>query len=178
MRRTVNDHKEDILNELTAARQSILCEINKLSPAQVDEPCIGTWSVKDLIAHLVGWDFTNLQAVQEILAGKRPSFLQHYDRDWQTYNASLVAQYRRESIQEAMTEVEASHAELVGYLLSLPAGDLMDGKSPKELGRPVTIRNLLRSEAGDERKHAADLQAYFNRNSTADPSNSEPVPGG
>lgn len=161
MRKSVDDHKEEIITNLITTRQSILDEIKKLAPEQVDEPCIGAWSVKDLIAHLVGWDFTNLQAVQEILSDRRPTFFQSYDKDWRTYNAKLVALYRRETIQNAFSEVEESHAKLIAFLQSLPARELMDAKSPHEQGRPVTVRSLLNAEARDERIHAEQVRAFF-----------------
>lgn len=115
----------------------------------------------DLFAHLVGWDFTNLQAVQEIISGQRPSFFKFYDPDWHSYNARLVETYRKEPFDDLLAEAAASHGQLVMFLQALPAAVILQGKSPKEQGRSVTIRNLLRAEAADERKHCAQLQDFL-----------------
>lgn len=153
--------KEEIISDLTSARQSVLAEMALLTEGQLNEPCVGIWCVKDVLAHLIGWDYTNLQAVQEILAGQRPTFFQYYDKDWRSFNAHLVAIYRKEPFGEHIKEAETSHQQLVGFLQSLPAEKLVNGKSPREQGRTITIRNLLKSEAADERKHAEKIHAFF-----------------
>ena len=160
MRKTANDHKQDLIDGLIAARASVLVEAGKLPPEQLEAPCIGIWCVKDLIAHLVGWDFTNLQAVQEILEGMRPSFFQYYDPDWRSYNARLVNMYRIEPFETLMCTVADSHLKFVTFLKALPAEDILLKKSPKEQGRTITIRNLLRTETKDECNHSAQVQAF------------------
>lgn len=87
--------KEQILTGMIQARQNILPESAKLPDAQQDQVFLGIWSLKDLIAHLIGWDYTNLEAVKSVREGKVPSFYQYRDRDWQTYNAMLVKKYKR-----------------------------------------------------------------------------------
>ena len=160
MRKTASEHKQDIIADLVAARENLLAIIRQLPPGCLDIPCIGTLNIKDLVAHLVGWDFTNLQAVQEILAGQRPSFFQYYDTDWRSYNARLVETYRKETFDAMLAEVTVSRQQLITFLYALPAADILQGKSPKEQGRTVTIRYLLHAEAADERKHSVQVDAF------------------
>lgn len=100
--------KEQIITELIETRRQILEAASALTPAQQDQVFLGTWSVKDLLAHLVGWDYTNREAVQAILRGKLPAFYSRYDHDWQSYNTHLVARYRREDWAELLASVEES----------------------------------------------------------------------
>jgi hypothetical protein len=161
VRKSAAERKNERIEDLIAARQGLLAAAAAIPTAQVDQPCIGFWSVKDLLAHLIGWDFTNLNAVQEILSGERPAFFDAYDKDWRTYNANLVKQYRKESISALLADTEDSHNNLVIYLKSLSVSQILEGKSPREKGRPVTIRNLLRSEAEDERRHTQQLHNFL-----------------
>jgi hypothetical protein len=161
MAKTISNHKEEIISDLIMARQAVISEIKALPAERLDEPCIGFWCLKDLLAHLIGWDFTNMQAVQEILSGQRPTFFQYFDKDWQSYNARLVADYRKEPFDALLADAENSHRQLVTFLQSLSASELVNGKSSPEQGRTVTIRTLLRSEAADERKHAEEIHAFF-----------------
>lgn len=160
MRKTSEQRKVDLIDSLVAARRCILEAAQALSPDRLDMVFLGTWSVKDLLAHLVGWDYTNLQAVKEILAGQVPGFFQYYDQDWESYNRSLVAQYRIEPFSALLAEAAGSHQQLVAFLEALPAKDLVDGRVKREKGRTVTIRNLLRAEASDEREHAGQVSAF------------------
>jgi hypothetical protein len=160
MRKTPADHKNALLADLVTARENLLSVVSSLPPGLQDEACIGTWSAKDLVAHLIGWDFTNLQAVKEILAGQRPSCFQYYDHDWQSYNARLVETYRKEPFESLLAAAADSHRQFLSFLQALPPEAILEGKSPKELGRSVTVRNLLRSEAADEGKHCEQVRAF------------------
>jgi hypothetical protein len=143
--------KDRIIGGLVAARQKVMEAVALLSPAQQDEVFLGEWSAKDLLAHLIGWDYTNLEAVGEIRAGRRPGFWQYHDRDWQSYNARLVAEHRREDWGELVAAVEGSHRALIDYLQSVPADDYVKRKK---------IGTLLRAEAKDEQEHARQVERF------------------
>ena len=88
--------KDEVISGLVEARACILAAATQLPVEKQDQVFLGTWSVKDLLAHLMGWDFTNVEASQEILECKLPSFYAHHDRDWRTYNAGLVERYKKD----------------------------------------------------------------------------------
>ncbi len=160
MRKSMEEKKQDLIEGMVTARSSVLKAVNELPAACLNEIFLGSWSVKDLLAHLVGWDFTNLQAIQEILSGQFPAFFQYYDKDWRTYNSHLVELYRKETMADLLAEVEASHQQLVDFLKSRSAAELVNGKARSEKGRTATIRNLLLSEASDESQHADQVRAF------------------
>jgi hypothetical protein len=143
--------KVTLIAGLVQARRSILEATALLSPAQQDQVFLGEWSVRDLLAHLEGWDHTNRDAVGEILAGQKPAFWAHYDRDWRRYNAQLVSQYRREDLAELVAEVEQSHRMLIEYLETIPADEFLKRKP---------MQSLLRVEASDEEEHFQQLAAF------------------
>ena len=45
---------------LIETRRKILDAASSPSPEQQDEVFLGIWSVKDLLAHLAGWNVTNI----------------------------------------------------------------------------------------------------------------------
>ena len=161
MRKTAAERKDEYIQDLVNARRAILDLVKTIPSERLDEPFLGIWSIKDLLAHLAGWDFTNLQAIQEIQAGQVPAFFHYYDKDWQTYNARLVQTYRREPFEALLSEVEDSHRQLVAYLQMLSPKDLAHGKVRGNSGRTVTTHNLLQSEASDEWKHAEQIRGFF-----------------
>jgi hypothetical protein len=146
--------KDEIIRGLVKARRKVLEAASLLSPAQQDEVFLGTWSVKDLLAHLAGWDYTNLTAVQEILAGQKPSFFEHRDRDWQSYNARLVAEYRRDDFAELVAVVEESHRTLIDLLQGVPADEYLKRKR---------ITSLLRVEIRDCEEHHRQVEEFRKR---------------
>ena len=158
---TIEEHKNRLIVELTAARASVLDTIRLVPPGREDEVFLGIWSIKDLLAHLEGWDFTNLQAISEILAGQAPTFFQFFDKDWHSYNARLVQQYKRDSFSELLVDVNASHLRLVGYLQTLTAPEIVTGKFKRPNGRTITVKNLLVAETRDELVHAQQVRETF-----------------
>jgi hypothetical protein len=162
LRQTKQEKKRLMIEGLRLARNELLQAIQAIPPERLDEIFLGEWSVKHLVAHLIGWDYTNRQAVEEILSGQRPSFFQLYDHDWRSYNASLVSEYLREPFPTLLEAVRDSHQTLIDFLESLTAKQVMEGKAGGgEQGRTVTIRNLLAAEAKDESLHAMQVRSYF-----------------
>jgi hypothetical protein len=51
--------KDALVANLVEARKNILNTASALPAKQRDEIFLGSWSVKDLLAHLIGWDQTN-----------------------------------------------------------------------------------------------------------------------
>jgi len=143
--------KDKIIGGLVSARRQVLEAVARLSPEQQDAVFLGEWSARDLVAHLIGWDYTNLEAVSEIRAGRRPGFWQYHDHDWVSYNARLVAQHRREDWGELVAAVEQSHRALIETLQSVPADDYVKQKK---------IGTLLRAEAKDEQEHARQVERF------------------
>lgn len=161
MRTTVDDKKQTWINHLVEARRSIL-ELAQTLPAELeDQPFIGVWSIKDLFAHLIGWDQTNTDAITEALQGIYPTFLKNYDKDWKSYNEHLIAQYKKPSLAEMLKDAQDSHERFISFLNGLPAQALVKGKVASERGRTITIANLLRAEASDEHDHAEQVRAFL-----------------
>ncbi len=161
MPRSYEKQKRELIDGLVNARRSNMEAVQALPGDCLDEIFLGSWSVKDLIAHLIGWDYTNLQAIQEIISNQVPSFLRYSDKDWQSYNRTLVARHRVEPFTSLLAAAEQSHLELVSYLDTLAPEVVVLGKAKQERGRSITIRNLLRVEARDECKHAGQIMEYF-----------------
>lgn len=157
--------KYEIIQGLVETRRRILDAASSLSPAKQDEVFLGVWSVKDLLAHLIGWDFTNMEAARAILAGELPPFYSYADRDWKTYNARLVAQYKRDDFADLLLAVEDSHQQLIGHLEKIPAEEFAKDRGIRYKGYKVTIARLLQAEIKDEKTHHRQIEEFRSRDS-------------
>lgn len=115
-------NKEALLAGLIETRGKILGAAASLTLAQQDEVFLGVWSVKDLLAHLIGWDATNLESASAVLVNQLPAFYVHRDKDWRSYNARLVGQYKQEDF--AALVAAASHHRLIDFLQAIPTEEL------------------------------------------------------
>ena len=153
--------KNQILSDLVETRQMILAAVSGLSDARREQVFLGIWSVKDLLAHLAGWDHTNLEAAKSVLGGELPSFYQYRDRDWQTYNAMLVKEYKKDSFKELLTEVAAAHRQLVEFLQTIPPEQYNKDVGVRFRGYRVTIQRLLEAEWKDEQTHLQQIVDFI-----------------
>lgn len=161
MRVTPEEKKQRLLSNLVAARRDVLAAANDLPPAERDTVFLGTWSAHDIVAHLVGWDQANLEAVAAVRAGRLPAFYARYDRDWRTFNAELVARHKLETLEGTIVLAQASHQALLSALSDVPAADLLRDYGARSPGkRRVTIPMLFEVEARDERKHAEQIRQF------------------
>jgi hypothetical protein len=150
-----------VLEALQEARTDLLNEAASLSAEQQGTVFLGIWSIRELLAHLAGWDVTNLEAVKDILAGKVPVFYDHYDHDWQSYNAKLVGTYEQATVQELLSLMQDSHSQLLEFLQSVPAEDFLKDFGLQTRGQKVTIQRLLEAELKDELIHSEQIIEFF-----------------
>ena len=148
---------QDLLVEFGRVRRAILAAVATLPPDRQGEVFLGSWSVRELLAHLAGWDETNLAAAKSLQAGQLPGFYAYRDRDWQGYNARLVDQVSHKTLAEIQVLVERTCAELVAYLLSLSSAIFFQDFGVRYKGYRVTIARLIESEVRDESVHLGQI---------------------
>ena len=154
------EKKDEVISDLIEARRQILNVAYTLPPDKRDEVFLGVWSVRHLLAHLVGWDLTNIEAVKAMLDGRLPGFYSQYDRGWKTYNACLVEQYQKQEFAEFLSSVEKSHRQLVDFLGTIPADEFDKDRGLRFKRYKVTIARLLQAEADDEKEHSEQISEF------------------
>lgn len=152
--------KIQLLNELERVRNNLVLAATSLPSDKRHEVFLGVWDVHDLIAHLIGWDYTNIQAIADIQAGQLPQFYAHRDRDWQTYNAHLVREYSKDNWEELMAAVAESYQRLVAVLRALPADEFYKDRGIRFRGWKVLIGRLVEADIKDVTTHAAQVLAF------------------
>lgn len=160
MSATDQQRKDDIISSLRVARRKIMDLAYRLPPDKRDQVFLGTWSVQDLVPHLIGWDYTNIDAVKSILEGELPYFYQYRDRDWATYNALLVSRHKTGHYADLLCSAEASHRALVHLLATVPADEFDKDRGVRYKRYKVTIARLLQAEAEDEEEHARQINEF------------------
>lgn len=152
-----------IISELQRVRSELLTEVAALSRKERDTVFLGIWSIRDMLAHLAGWDYANLDAAKKISAGKLPSFYEHRDRDWQTFNAMLVKKYRRNTFREQRATLKRSQQKLVNYLQTIPPEYFNKDFGVRFHSYRVTIQRLLQADIKDVQIHHQQIIDFFGK---------------
>jgi hypothetical protein len=150
---------DQLVAEFLATRESLMAAAEGLPQDRRDLPFTGTWDIKDVIAHTIGWDYTNLEALPDFAAGRLPAFFARYDRDWATINAELVERYRVEDWTALMASLRGSGAAFVEALSGLSDTDLDNAVAWN--GRQVSLRSMMRAAVRDEAEHVRQIQAFL-----------------
>jgi hypothetical protein len=153
--------KEQILSNWIETRQKIISALSELTDSQRDVVFLGVWSVKDLLAHFIGWDHTNRDAIKSLLKSHTPMFYQYRDRDWQTYNKMLVKKYRKDSFEELLTALKASQEKLFRLLQTIPPEHFNKDFGVRFRGYKITTQRLLEAETKDEQVHLEQITGFF-----------------
>ena len=162
MKQSLDKKKTALLAGLRQVRSDIYSAALQSHPGEENIPFVGVWSLLDLLAHLAGWDITNRQAAQEILAGNLPTFYRYLGKDWADYNASLVSKYRVNSLTEMLAVMAKTHQALLADLETLPAQALFADHGVRRGSYRVIIGRLLEAERNDEVRHLQQIVEFIN----------------
>jgi hypothetical protein len=149
-----------LIDDFVRTRGAILAAADSVPAASRETPFVGHWHLMDLLAHLIGWDYANIEAIEALEAGRTPAFYGHYDPGWAAYNRQLVERYGTEDWQALRRSIDASREAIVLALRSLPPGALRARHPLADRERPVSIAGILRAAIRDEREHLAQIEAF------------------
>ena len=92
-----------------------------MSESQLTEPGVtGSWSVKDVIAHVTWWEEEALKHLPLIVKGGRPP---RYSTEYggiDAFNAQMTELKRGLSLPDVLRQMDETHRRLVAYVQSAP----------------------------------------------------------
>ena len=124
-----------------------------LSDSQLVIPGVtGTWSVRDIIAHVTWWEEESLRHLPLVREGRRPPRYSVSYGGIDAFNALMTERRRPLSLAEVLRQQAEVHARLVAYAREAPA---------ELLATETRFRRRLRLDTyGHYPKHAAAIRAW------------------
>jgi len=101
-----------LLRHYRESHEALLAAIHGLTDAQMTDPSIDGWSVKDHLGHLALWDDLRASEVTRISAG-HDSAWRVTDEQAEAYNAMAYTARRELSLAQVRWELQTSLARLV-----------------------------------------------------------------
>jgi hypothetical protein len=124
-------------------------------------------TVRDIVAHLVGWNGLMIEASISIMEGNTPSYFADAKNDYSNINAGFMAKYSSQSKLELLAELESTKEKFEAFILSLPAEELTADHNVKHYsGEPATVARIIHSLAGDYQYHAREIAERFGNQET------------
>jgi uncharacterized damage-inducible protein DinB len=148
---------QQLLDEITGNRAELLAAITGLDEETLDRKgVVGEWSIKNVLAHLTGWEAWLIDVMPEALAsGVTPERAQRALREMDAWNAEQVTEREEYTPDEQLTELERTRDELIARLRTLD--DAVLEQEQAWFGRPHPVAEYIRictSHHDDEHREA------------------------
>jgi hypothetical protein len=121
--------KQDLLNEAARQYREFYEAIHGLNEDQMTEPWLGTWSVRDVIAHIAGWQRELGPALMRLGRGERPIPDGVTYDDVDAWNEKFAAAKRETPVAEVLLELDRTHEDFMHAAAEVPAERYVPGKT-------------------------------------------------
>ena len=112
---------KELQRKLAAVEEEFIQVINSLNTTLRDQKIAGgSWSVKDILAHIVGWEDEVLKQFQAFLVN--PDVDDTYDID--SFNESSVSSRKNKTLNEIIEELNLAQEELSAFISTLSQKDI------------------------------------------------------
>ena len=151
--------KQATLKTLDDEYRNLRKLIDGLDAAQLERVWFGAWSVKDIVAHIAGWQREMTVALERMARGERPTpeGVDYADAD--AWNAKFSSAARAVGPSTVIANWQQTHMTYVNAAQALP-GDRF-GETD---GKPKTANRLIETSGfGHYREHAAQIRDWRQR---------------
>ena len=119
--------KQELLERAGQEYEGLKAAIKGLDEAQMSQVWLGSWGVREILAHMTGWHREMIPALERLGRGEAPYPDGAYD-DFDSWNARFVEARKGRAPADILREVDASHGELLSAVSRLPDEHFAEGK--------------------------------------------------
>jgi len=146
--------KQDLLQQAEQEYDGLKAAIKGLDEAQMSQVWLGSWGVREILAHITGWHHEMIPALERLGRGEAAYPDGAYD-DFDSWNARFVEARKGRAPGDILRELDASHRALLSAASRLPDEHFAEGKSASGLVDGVA--------AGHYREHAEQIRQWRHR---------------
>jgi hypothetical protein len=146
--------KQELLEKAEQEYDGLKAAIKGLDEGQMSQVWLGSWGVREILAHITGWHREMIPALERLGRGEAPYPDGAYD-NFDSWNARFVEARKGRAPVDILREVYASHRELLSAVSRLPDEQFGEGRPGSGLVDGVT--------AGHYREHAEQIRQWRQR---------------
>ncbi len=144
--------KNETLSAVQTDFGKLLAAVDGLDERAMSKVFCGSWSVKDILAHISGWQHTMTGAMERMARGERPTpeGVDYSDAD--KWNAKFAAAMAPQNATTVVADLRQSFANYLKAAQALPDDRFAEGKAG--------ARILEASGYGHYREHLPAIEEY------------------
>lgn len=146
--------KQQLLEQAEQEYDALKTAIEGLDEAQMSQVWLGSWGVREILAHITGWHREMMPALERRGRGEAPYPAGAYD-DFDRWNTRFVETRQGRTPADILRELDASHRDLLGAASRLRDEQFAEGESAVGLLDGVAT--------GHYREHAAQIRQWRQR---------------
>jgi len=149
--------KKGLIRQLDEARAELQAALAGLDAQTEIYP---SWKLKELLAHLSGWDESTISSLQTHIGGGEP--LTPAARGIDFYNAESVASHEALSYEQVVKGCESARDRLKAVILDMPPGKF---EQPLVFawGPTGSVSKLIAVFSHHERAHAKEIKRLLRK---------------
>ncbi len=153
--------KQETVQKLQDSFAEILKSVDGIDERAATAVFLGTWSVKDILAHLGGWHHQMTTAMERMARGEKPTPEGVDFSDADGWNARFAAAMKPQSTFTVIADLKQSFANYARAAQAIPADRYGEGK---------TINRLLEGSGyGHYTEHLPEIQQFLAKGAAFDP---------
>lgn len=144
--------KDELLNEAAREYKAFHEALQGLNESQMTEVWLGTWSVKDIVAHIAGWHAEMGPALERLARDERPVPEGVSYADIDAWNERFAAARRSTPVADLLLELDKTHEYFLRTAATVPVERFQLGKSAWKIVDQNTGHHY--------REHAEQIRAW------------------
>jgi len=140
--------RQDLIQTSEQEYAKLKAAVHGLGEAEMTEVWLGTWGVREIMAHIAGWHREMVPALERLARGEPPYAEGTYD-DFDPWNRHFVDARTDMKTGDIVQEADVSHRDLLRAVARLSDDALADGQSARGLVDGVGVNHY--------REHAAQI---------------------
>jgi hypothetical protein len=152
---TVDDQLEHFERSVEAFAGSVAALDERVFLRKVTD-----WTVRDIVAHLVGWNRHILLGAKQILRCELPFYDVDPGSDYSKVNAALVREYGDTDRSALLESLAASAGELTAFLRAIDPGEWDRDFGVRHKGETLTVKSTVDDLIADYDHHRGQLERF------------------
>jgi uncharacterized protein DUF1706 len=112
--------KSDLLRQADDDLGALKRALVGLDGEAMRRPCLGTWGVREILAHIVGWQREMIPVLERVARGEKPLAEGVSYDDLDGWNARLVTARRGLTVEGLRAALDVSHRDFVAAAGAVP----------------------------------------------------------
>ncbi len=154
--------KSALLAHIRASYDRFQARLAPLSEAQLTaEGALGTWSIKEVLAHLTAWHQIGVKFYQAVAQGRQPPLEEEPEGDVDHVNAILIEPFRAQSLTQVQAAFRTAYQQVVAAVESLSEADLFEADRFPWMDRHALWEGIAYNTFAHYDEHGPVIQAWL-----------------